>query len=303
MDGSSRRNFGLYVQRSPRFRAFAVSWMIVLALIIIAIPAVQAQTYTAQTYTVVHQFAGIDGRVVRTGLTVDAAGSLYGTTWAGGQPDRGTIFKLKHAGSGWVLTQLYAFPDFDSGFSPFGRVLLAHDGTLYGTTELGGLGSCYSGEGCGVVFQLRPPLTAPKSALAPWNETVLYRFTGGSDGGNPTGDLTFDGLGNIYGTAWSGGSAGYGVVYKLTPSGSGWTQTVLYSPQYLTDGQTPSGGVAFDTSGNLYGVFQAGGTYGRGAVYELRWRESHGGTDDRFSGQSLWHHRALWQRRGACQRL
>src|ERR1019366_2660267 len=95
MDGSSRRNFGLYVQRSPRFRAFAVSWMIVLALIIIAIPAVQAQTYTAQTYTVVHQFAGIDGRVVRTGLTVDAAGSLYGTTWAGGQPDRGTIFKLK----------------------------------------------------------------------------------------------------------------------------------------------------------------------------------------------------------------
>jgi uncharacterized repeat protein (TIGR03803 family) len=106
-------------------------------------------------------------------------------------------------------------------------------------------------------------------------ETVLYRFTGGNDGGNPHGPLTFDSGGNIYGTARAGGTpgcggVGCGTVYKLTRSGNNYVQSVLYS---FTGGQSdnglPDGGVIFDPSDNLYGTTQ--GCYGNvsGTVFEL----------------------------------
>lgn len=105
---------------------------------------------------------------------------------------------------------------------------------------------------------------------------MFHRFTGGTDGGDPQGDLTFDQSGNIYGTTTSGG-VGYGVVYELTPSSEGWVQNVLYSFQG-GDGVGPYGGVVFDPAGNLYGVTLLGGPYGSGTVYQLSpsgtgWRE------------------------------
>ena len=63
-------------------------------------------------------------------------------------------------------------------------------------------------------------------------------------------------------------TSGCGVVYKLTPSGSGWTETLLYS-FVGNEGEQPIGGVVFGRSGNLYGVFEQGGPAGRGAVYQL----------------------------------
>jgi uncharacterized repeat protein (TIGR03803 family) len=116
-------------------------------------------------------------------------------------------------------------------------------------------------------WHLRRPL--PKTALAPWNETVLYRFTGGSDGAEPLGDLTLDMAGNIYGSALSGNNF-YGVIYELMPSGGGWTETVLYRPQ--NDGRqgiNPHDGPIFDSSGNLYGTFSAGGPNNAGTAYQL----------------------------------
>ena len=102
---------------------------------------------------------------------------------------------------------------------------------------------------------------------------MLYRFTGGSDGGAPDGDLTFDQSGSIYGTATAGGSPscpyGCGVIYKLTRSGNDWTETVLYSAEDGEDGALPHGGVAFDTSGNLYGTFEGCFLHCYGTVYEL----------------------------------
>jgi uncharacterized repeat protein (TIGR03803 family) len=75
------------------------------------------------------------------------------------------------------------------------------DGSLYGTTVVGGGGICTFGQGCGTVFRLRPSANFCRTALCPWTETVLYRFTGGDDGNWPQlGDLTFDAAGNIYGT-------------------------------------------------------------------------------------------------------
>lgn len=251
-----------------RIAAAALAIIVVFAVAIVATPAAQAQTFT-----VIHNFAGRgDGAAPSAGLTINAAGDLYGTTGEGGICC-GTVFKLRHSGTGWILTPLYSFTGGNDGSAPFGRVTIGHDGTLYGTTH--GV-SCFAGVDCGTVFRLRPPASAPRSALAPWSETVLYRFTGGSDGQGPQGDLTFDQSGNIYGTTEFGGSSDYGVVYQLTPSGGGWAETILYSFQDNGDGARPEGGVIYDQFGNLYGVFFEGGPqlWDVGGVYKLSWSGS-----------------------------
>jgi len=224
---------------------------IVFALAVVAIPMAQAQTFT-----VIHNFTGAGGISPWAGLTMDAAGNFYGTTYSGGTGGGGAVFKLKHSESGWIFTPLYGFAGGHSGANPWGEVAIARDGTVYGSTYQGGEGNCY-GFGCGVVFHLTPSATVPTTALSPWNETVLYRFTGGSDGGNPQGNVTFDEVGNIYGTASQGGS-GDGVVYSLTPSGGGWIESVLYSPG---GNNSLASGVIFDRTGNLYGESCGGGVY------------------------------------------
>ena len=263
----------------------ALTMAVTFALAVVLTPSAQAQTLT-----VLHNFTGGgDGANPQTGLTIDAAGNLYGTTWAGGGSKCGnwgtcggvagcgTVFKLKHSGSGWVLNTLYGFTGSSDGACPWTKPALAKDGTLYGTTWAGGGNCSQPVYGCGTVFQLRPSPAAPKTALAPWSETVIHAFTGTPDGQNPEGDLTFDPSGNIYGTTFGGGNQGYGcagcgAVYKLTLSGGGWTETVLYSPPGDgTEGAFPVGGVVFDKSSNLYGVFSEGDQSGThwGTVYEL----------------------------------
>jgi len=186
------------------------------------------------------------------------------------------VFKLTHRGSGWALNTLYSFRGGQDGAFPEARAIIGPDGALYGTTAGGGGGSCtqYYYSGCGTVFRLAPPASACKIALCPWTETVLYRFTGQTDGASPTlGDLLlFDQAGSLYGTASLGGSSnctqGCGVVFKLTPSNGGWTETTVYS---FTgpDGAWPFGGLIFDAAGNLYGTTESGGSYNYGAIYEL----------------------------------
>ncbi|MGC2110605.1 MAG: choice-of-anchor tandem repeat GloVer-containing protein [Candidatus Korobacteraceae bacterium] len=271
----------------PALATFSLVLMIALALI--AVPALQAQTFT-----VIHSFTGGgDGSVPYDGLTTDIAGNLYGTTYYGGT-GLGTVFKLRHSGSGWILAPLYNFTRGQDGFAPLAWVDIARDGTLYGTTAYGGLLQCDEmGDGCGTVFHLTPSATVPKSALAPWTKTAAWLFGGGSEGKSPHGDLIFDLAGNIYGTTTEGGDHNCGAIYQLTPSGGGWEETTLYSAQgenfcnelhrasgpspktapYSAqgngDGSAPVGGVVFDSSGNLYGVFGLDGPYGGGAVYEL----------------------------------
>jgi uncharacterized repeat protein (TIGR03803 family) len=247
-----------------RAAATAASLIIVFALVFLVGPAAQAQTYT-----IIHNFTGGgDGANPYTGLTMDAAGNFYGTT-SGGGASYGIVFKLKHSGSGWILSPVHSFAGGADGWFPWARVAIATDGTIYGSTSTSSGDGCHEGSTCGTVFHLRPSPTAPKSVLTPWNETVIYRFTGANDGAYPRGDLVFDQLGNLYGTTVNGGSTGSGVIYKLAPSVGNWTETVLYSAQNNGDGANPFGGVVFDRSGNLYGVFSQGGPHGFGAVYEL----------------------------------
>ena len=222
-----------------------------------------AATVQAQSFQILHSFTGFgDGSVPEAGVTMDRAGNLYGTTL------QGTVFKLSHRGSGWVLTTLYTFRGGPDGANPVSRVVFGPDGTLYGTTTAGG------GSGSGTVFNLRPPATVCEATECPWNETILYRFTGLSDGGAPQyGDLVFDTAGNIYGTASGGGlscpQGTCGVVFKLTPSGGGWTESVLYRFTGGNDGGVPYSGVTFDAAGNLYGTTTMGGAHSDGTAYEL----------------------------------
>lgn len=244
-----------------------------VGMFVLSMAAVHAAP--AQTYNVLHTFRGPDGAVPFAGLTMDRTGNLYGTTTEGGS-SYGTVFKLTREGSASILTKLYGFKGGSDGSTPYARVIIGPDGTLYGTTTAGGGGTCTGG--CGTVFNLRPSLAVCRSVSCPWSETVLYRFTGGSDGGVPLfGDLIFDHAGNLYGTTSAGGNAsgncapaGCGVVFELTPAHGGWTETVLHNFSLDgRDGDYPASGVIFDNSGNLYGTTVFGGANYFGAVYEL----------------------------------
>ncbi len=235
-------------------------WITVAATAIATLLIVAATPAQAQTYTVIHSFTGSDGGNPAAGLTLDHAGNLYGTTTDGGNGCTdygcGTVFKLAHAGSGWVLNLLYKFSGSD-GLYPEARVVFGQDGALYGTTTAGGFSNG------GTVFNLRPPATVCRSFSCPWTETLLFQFNSQDNSGTgttPLGDLTFDAAGNLYGTATNGGlfdnctGTGCGVVYELTPSGGAWTQNIIYNFTGGSDGGHPHGGVIFDHAGNLFGT-------------------------------------------------
>lgn len=214
-----------------------------------------ALTASAQTYRVIHNFTGAgDGSVPYASLIIDRAGNVYGTT-ALGALGNGTVFKLTHRNSSWVLTTLHAFSGGDDGVAALTPPFLAPSGILYGTTsEGGGVGSCNTG--CGTAFQLRPLATRCVTVQCSWMETVLYRFAGLGDGGRPSSGVIADSAGNLYGETESFFNGFCGVVYELQPSGGGWTENVLYS--FICSGEdiSPGGGLVLDSAGNLFGTSQ-----------------------------------------------
>ena len=154
---------------------------------------------------------------------------------------------------------LYSFTGAADGANPLSSLVMDSAGNLYGTAWLGGA------YGAGDVFELSP------STGGGWTESVLYSFTGGADGANPfTADVIFDKAGNLYGTTTGGGAQGLGVVFELTPTSAGWTETVLHSFAGGTDGQNPYAGLAIDPFGSLYGTTYGGGAYGVGTVFQVK---------------------------------
>jgi uncharacterized repeat protein (TIGR03803 family) len=202
----------------------------------------------AKGFSVLHSFAsGSDGAYPEAGLLRDRAGNLYGTTANGGTSNDGTVFRLGADGKEKVL---YSFGgSADDGADPLSSLIEDKAGSLYGTTKYGGTGNA------GTVFRLGRN----------GSETVIYSFTGGSDGANPSAGLTRH-AGKLYGTAQSGGASGRGVVFSLASDG---TETVLYSFTGGDDGGTPFAGLIVDRADNLYGTTYEGGTYGQGTVFEI----------------------------------
>ena len=220
------------------------------------------QSARAQTYTVLHNFTGDDGYLPASTLVFDRTGNLYGTTQAS-YPGDGTVFQLRHIGSGWVLNTLHRFTgsggDGD-GANPvdYGGLAFGPDGTLYGTTVGGGL--VRGGVTLGTTFRIQPPASSCRASQCPWLETVLYEFAGPpNDGEDPTGNVVFDSAGNIYGTTQA--LTGPATVFKMTYSSGGWTESVI--PTSYLD---PYAGVVLDSSGNLYGSSAYGGD---GSIFQL----------------------------------
>jgi len=108
----------------------------------------------------------------------------------------------------------------------------------------------------------------PATAAAS-NEKVLHTFIGGSDGSYPVAGLIADAAGNMYGTTRYGGVNASGTVFKLTPSGGTWNESVIYSFAGGNDGSSPAAALIMDKAGNLYGTTRLGGPAGAGTVFEL----------------------------------
>jgi uncharacterized repeat protein (TIGR03803 family) len=156
--------------------------------------------------TLIYAFRGKpDGFAPYGTLTLDAQGNLYGTAYAGGAYDYGTIFKLSPERK---LQVLYTFTDNADGAHPAAGVVFDAQGNLYGTTSFGG-------HYWGTIFRL-----SPAGVL-----TTLYTFQGQVDGATPLSPLIFDSEGNLYGTTSEGGnfgtpctqSYGCGTVFKVAP--------------------------------------------------------------------------------------
>jgi len=238
------------------------------------------------------------------GVVLDQAGNLYGVTHQSGTQGAGTAFKLTQNASGvWEETVIHNFGTIpDDGNYPVGGLTMDANGNLYGTTQNGGAGSCSMGarQGCGTVFELS------YSASGGWTETILYSFLGtrAGDGTSPITNLIFDGSGNLYGTTIAGGinnatcfNLGYGLgcgtVFELSPSATGWNETILYEFSGGLDAFGPAGPLVFDPLGNLYGTVEYQAANDFGGLFKLTpsaggsWQESlfyvfGTGTDGRF---------------------
>ena len=188
---------------------------------------------------------GGDGGHPQAALAQGNDGTLYGTTFDGGDSDNGTVFKISTNGG---LATLLSF-EITNGDLPFAGLTLGQDGSFYGTTYQGG------GSGRGTAFRITT------GGLL----TTLYSFTDGADGGFLHGGLAQGADGNFYGTTFKGGTANDGTVFRLTTNGVLNTLVQFAG----TNGSFPYAGLAKDESGNFYGVTANGGAFGNGAIFRL----------------------------------
>ena len=199
------------------------------------------------TETILHRFTNQESPC--GGVTFDTAGNLYGTTFAGGI-GYGTVYELTPSGSGWVYHTIYEFQGTGGSATPIGGVTFDTSGNLYGTTAANG----------GTVYEMQP-------SNGGWAFTVIYNNIPTCNG--PADTPTVDAAGNVYGTVLNECS-NLGFVFKLTPSGGGWTETTLVVfGAGNNNAEFPYDSVVVDANGNVYGTTLAGGSGATGTVWEI----------------------------------
>jgi len=197
------------------------------------------------TYTIIHSFqdgsVSNDGRGPQGGLIVGADGYLYGTTVYGGRYNGGTLFRMT---TGGVETILYHFgSQANDGLYPVAALVQGSDGTLYGTTDYGGV------SGDGTVFKM----------TLQGQETILHSFSNSPDGRLAAYSVVIGPDENIYGTTPLGGTASGGILFRVTPQGA---YTILHQfgdGTVANDGTSPNA-LTVGVDGNLYGTTFSGGT-------------------------------------------
>ena len=212
------------------------------------------------TEKVLYGFSGYgDGGFPQSGLVLDKAGNLYGTTFLGGANGLGAVYELVNSSGNYTEKILYSFTSTGAdGAYPAGSLILDAAGNIYGTTTAGG------STGNGTVFALM-------NNAGSYSERVLYSFAGYPDASGPTGGLILDNSGNLFGATNDGGANGSGAIFELIDASGNYTENVLYSFGGANDPYLqfmPQAPLVMDSNGNLFSVEQ-GGPYDAGAVFEL----------------------------------
>ncbi|HLI47146.1 MAG TPA: choice-of-anchor tandem repeat GloVer-containing protein [Chthonomonas sp.] len=208
-------------------------------------------------FTVLYNFSApnsneqnADGAYPVAGLVQDSRGVLYGTTSSGGTNGDGVVFKIDpHTANSYTVLHTFSGND---GAAPQTSLTLMGS-TLYGTTA-GGTTS-----GAGEIFSINTDAT---------NFQILYAFTGGIDGSDPASPLLAGPNGVLYGTTYSGGYNGNGVIFQIDTNNNAFSVLYTFSAgQTNGDGASPIGSLALDSAGRLYGTTSFGGTNGNGTAY------------------------------------
>jgi uncharacterized repeat protein (TIGR03803 family) len=211
---------------------------------------------------VIYSFTGgSDGSGPGSPVVFDQQGNLFGTTPVGGAKGLGTIYELKPRKDGtWKLAVVHTFTGGNDGAGgSAGRILFDNHGNMYGVATSGGA------HGSGIAYQLSPVQHGK------WKMKTLYAFKGQPDAGFPYGGLIRDSAGNLFGTTYYDGANDIGAIYKLSPVGGKWKETVLHSFAGGSDGNESLSTLVSDAAGDLYGTTIAGGSSGCdcGTIFKL----------------------------------
>jgi uncharacterized repeat protein (TIGR03803 family) len=227
------------------------------------------------TETVLHRFRSSPDGATPAGTLLAGDGSVkFGVSTTGGtgicsDVGCGTAYRLTQGENGGTEAVIYQFQGGPDGAVPVDRLVADGNGSLYGATAEGGLPGPGGHFSTGTVFRLDPPA----AGQVHWTKTILYEFKGGNDGSSPEGGVTLDATsGAIYGTTEFDGTYSHGTVFKLTPNAPGqlWTKTTLHNfGAHTNDGADPTGPLALDASGALYGTTLFGGQSNFGTVYRI----------------------------------
>lgn len=257
------------------------------------------------TFTTVHTFVGLDGANPVGNLIADANGNLYGTTSQGGASSAGTVFELSPPSTlsgSWTERVLYSFSGGAAGGHPFAGLIQDSAGNFYGTTNGGGVfnyGTVFKLDALGnetVLYSFRgtPDGASPYAGVirgaaddlygttygggafnagtvfrvsATGKEILIHSLNGTTDGAYPSGTLTADASGNLYGTANQGGSGQQGTIFKVASDGY---FSLLHTFSSIRQGSNPAAGMLLAANGYLYGTTTEGGNLdGDGTVFEL----------------------------------
>lgn len=198
-------------------------------------------------YTKKFDFDGFNhGGTPFSSLIQASDGNIYGMTYGGGSNSTGSLFQYDPIGG--ALVKKLSFTG-DKGEYPFGALMQASDGKLYGMTHFGG------SEGKGVIFQYD---------ISTSSYLKKFDFDSSIDGQKPFSKLVVTSNGNLYGTAM-GGKSGQGVIFQFDPNTHIYTKKVEFDGPIT--GRFPTSSLTLASNGNFYGLTSAGGVYNGGTLY------------------------------------
>ncbi|WP_374564568.1 choice-of-anchor tandem repeat GloVer-containing protein [Ideonella sp.] len=238
-------------RRSVAFRPWLAGAVTLLFVAMAHAQSASADSESVVHFRTVHSFAfGKDphsGGARPRPPMLASDGNLYGVSYAGGQNDFGTVYRVKPSGA---VTTVHSF-NVSDGYGPEGTLIQASDGNLYGVTSSGGVGGGFP---AGTVFRLDPAGVL----------TTLHTFRD-DDGGDPGAGLVQASDGRLYGTTSGGGQYGHGTVYRIALDGT--FEVMYHFGASRKDGQRPLAPLIQTRDGHLCGTTYTGGRWGGGTVY------------------------------------